>query len=326
MSCSTTTKVTTFEIMPQTDFREQYAAHSSEISANKHNPLRFYRYRSCETPHFREELERLVKRNQVYCPSQIQLNDPFDCQPVCERGVTFNEYHRLLHPVVCAIRTEMARELSPIYFSPDQMQLMINENAASEDLSVIREAYEVKLDKMISDMFKTLGILSLTTDNNNLVMWSMDASRGNGICIEFEGLRFPVGLNEIVPAQVLYQTVRPKFDYVGAVALFLHMTINAAQYVPRVSRHRLLKGLQQAQYAWTKHARWSYEEEYRIIKYKSGGEYLTIDPARASKLYIGDRVPLEMREWIMSLVKDKPIGIYLASLSDTGFSMTFQSL
>lgn len=150
----------------------------------------------------------------------MQLNDPFDCQPVCEKGVTFDEFVMLLHPVLCAIRTEMGREVSPWYFSPAEMLRIIAGHITSEEPSVIQDVYDVRLDRMIANMFQTMGILSLTRDNNNLVMWSMYASRGNGICIEFEDLRFRVGLNEVIPVQVRYESSRPIFNYLGAVALF----------------------------------------------------------------------------------------------------------
>jgi len=122
-------------------------------------------------------------------PSQPQLNDPFDCQPVFEKGVSQDDYSALIHPVICAIRTEMAREISSYRFSPEEMCSIIAENIASDPALSAREAYEVKLDKMIVDMFSTMGILSLTSDKNNLVMWAMYANRGNGICLELEGLR-----------------------------------------------------------------------------------------------------------------------------------------
>ena len=320
-------------LKPQPEFVREYVKRFSEISINEVNPPRLYRYRSCATPYFAHELERMLLNNELFFPSQVQLNDPFDCQPIFEKGATQEEYVKQIHPVICAIRTEMARELDPVLdpdmWSPQLMCEMITRNIVSEPLSVVKHAYEVQLDKMIADMFGSIGLLSLTDDNNNVVLWSTYASRGNGICVELERLRFHVdGEYDIAPVQVRYTATRPSFDYWGAAALFLQMTIRAAQFVPTASQRWLLEALKQARFAWTKHERWHYEDEYRLIAYKAGGEYLDITPAQVSAIYIGSEIASDTKCTILSILgkRSRPIPVYIATMAKSSYAMTFNRI
>ena len=317
------------QLTPNPSFVHSYERRFLEISANKINPGRLYRYRSCDTPFFEQELERMLLKEEIYFPRQTQLNDPFDCQPVFEKGTTQKEYFKHIHPVITAIRTEMAREVSLINYTPEEMCASITLNIMSEKLSTVKHHYDIRIGKMIAEMFASLGVLSLTTDNNNLVMWSMYANRGNGICVALEGLRFDIGAKyDIAPVQAHYTTTRPIFNYWGAAALFLHMTSAAAQYVPEESQQWLLESLEQSRYAWTKHERWRYEDEYRLIAYQSGGEYLNMTPAKISALYIGDNVLQNTKNLILSIIGKcaRPIPTYIAAVSNTKYAMTFSRI
>jgi len=314
------------DVIYHPEFIREYTRRFFEVSTNDLNPAKFYRYRSCGASFFDEELERLIAAHEIYFPSQVQLNDPFDCLPVCEKGVTFEVFRRHIHPVVCAIRTEMAREISPTTFSPAEVAELVRGNTSADPLAEVKELYTVKLDKMIAGMFATIGILSLTTCRDNLVMWSMYGDRGNGICIELDNLAFEVDDHVIAPVQVRYESSRPLLDYFGAAALFLLMTKKATQYVNRESLAHMLDGLDQIRYAWTKHERWRYEEEYRVIAYKSGGRYLNLAPARVSALYLGNKVAGASRERILSIVKTQNVPIYTGRISNRAYAMEFERL
>ena len=72
---------------------------SKAINEGKTLPKSLFRYRSCESEYFSDEIERLFKGNEIFYPSRVQLNDPFDCLPVIEKGMNFKEFSEKLIPL-----------------------------------------------------------------------------------------------------------------------------------------------------------------------------------------------------------------------------------
>lgn len=266
--------------------------------------------------------------HEVYFPSQLELNDPFDCLPIWEKGVTFELFRKYIHPVICAVRTEMAREVHPFAFHTAEMAEIVHRNIKSESFSVIKNLYNKRFDRIVADMFATVGILSLTKCRDNIVMWSMYANRSNGICIELDNLIFKSKGRVFRPVQVQYMPQRPRLTYFGATALVLQMTSLAAQYIDRDTFDHMLDSLDQIRYAWTKHERWRYEEEYRLIAYKSGGRYVPIGPGRVSALYLGNNISRSTRDQIIALAirSERRVAVYEGTMSDRGYTVEFQRI
>jgi hypothetical protein len=316
-------------LAPQPQFIDLLLQKFATISANVTQPPELYRYRSCNSSFFAEELERMLLRNEFYFPSQVQLNDPFDCQPIFSKGASWADFQKYIHPVICAIRTEMSREQSQFPWTPDQVCAMVERNILLESAEDLRTVYDVKLPHMISAMFASIGVLSLTADKNNLVLWSTYANRGNGICIALRNLLLSSsGGYDVAPVGVRYVDARPEFNYWGAAALFLHMTCHAAQYVPVKCQRPLLQATGQLGYAWTKHQRWQYKDEYRMIMYKTAGEYFNIAPAEVAAIYVGNNVSRETLQAILSIAdrRPSPISIYTSKMSDSSYAMAFSKV
>jgi hypothetical protein len=301
-----------------------------------------YRYRSCSTPYFEDELSRLLEQNALFFPSQPHLNDPFDCQPVLKKGVTFREFREYLDPVICVIRTEMARELRRIDVSDQAFRRVIKRNIKAESWLEQRTVFDHRLDKMIVDGLSDTCVLGLTKDNNNPVMWSMYGNRGNGICIEFDQIYIEqprgVGAHDLrmAPTQVRYTCERPVFDYNGATAMFLNMTRNAANYVPKRYHRRMLAGLEQVAFLWTKHERWAYEEEFRLIMQRDYprqeenvfGEYIKIGRTCLSAIYVGDTVNDETVSKILIKTRacSRSVNVYKGHRSTMMYGLVFDPL
>lgn len=135
-----------------------------------------------------------------------------------------------------------------------------------------------KRRQCIDEMFKEYGILSLTTDCRNQVMWTMYANYYNGICIGFENL----------------ENVE-KIEY-----------RKTGQNMPSVSLednddHSIfIKSL------LCKYDTWSYEDEYRII---SKENCLNIKNS-IKIIIIGQNVPENISQVIYEECKKNNIEVY----------------
>lgn len=96
----------------------------------------------------------------------------------------------------------------------------------------------------ISEHSNKTGITCFTTTNSNILMWSHYTNKHQGICLKFDLLKSLETFT--VPIKVLYKADYPKFNYLK-------------------NQKDLLEFMFQ-----TKSEHWSYEEEYRVIKPKTG--------------------------------------------------------
>jgi hypothetical protein len=137
-------------------------------------------------------------------------------------------------------------------------------------------------------------ILSLTKDNNNTVMWSMYGNRGNGVCIAFELI-----------------------------------------YVDRKRYHnRMLQGIEQVAFLWTKNERWAYEEEFRLMMQRGylhenknpAGEYVPIGPMCVAGLYFGDAASEDIVTTTVARVRGlrRPIKVYKGRRSNRSYGLDFE--
>lgn len=126
-------------------------------------------------------------------------------------------------------------------------------------------------NNIFEDELSKYGILSLTTESDNIVMWSHYANNFNGVCI---GIKSDNLLEKV--KQVNYSGIE---DEEKGLSLEEN-TVNA-----------LLK----------KHPGWSYENEWRIIE--KGNKYLNLKEGDITKIIIGYNVSETVRDNIVKTCK-----------------------
>lgn len=191
-------------------------------------PALFYRYRPFAFPGDERELDTF-KRSCLYFPSRSQFNDPLDCTPP-----SLSDSRAELDAFI-EIRTEEEfKELSI-----EQRR----EKAAELKQSSMDEIYDFSVQ--VADH---LGILSLATKRDNVLMWSHYANSHRGFCLEFDASMEPFCRAH----RVIYASHRQPFSFATDPAA---NRANAENFV------------------LTKHADWEYEGEWRVIAPKGRESY-----------------------------------------------------
>lgn len=174
---------------------------------------KFYKYRE-----FNHYTEQIIKDCSLYFSPIEQFNDPFDC------GLSFQEHYD-------------GEELQNAY----EDYLKRGQLLTPKDKEHLLEIKQRTIPKLISQ----IGILSLSKNYNNILMWSHYSASHTGLAFEFE----PAFNSECFerPMQV---------DY--------HDNYELLSYVKSFREESVKLML-------TKHSNWAYEDEYRCIDLKYHG-------------------------------------------------------
>ena len=185
---------------------------------------KLYKYRTFDNdnPESKKRTEDIFLKNELYFSSPSNFNDPFDC---------------LVHLDFSKVKKE---EFWQFFYAAHLKRTTLTEQK-------IREKFEkaYKLDNKqeiftasIQDSFDNCGVYSLSSKNNNILMWSHYSNGHRGYCFELDGI-------ELEPQRVKYRKQYPKFDLFNGKNLL-----------------RLL--------LFTKSTHWKYEREWRYFSKKHG--------------------------------------------------------
>ncbi|QUX94540.1 hypothetical protein C0J08_03535 [Marinomonas sp. CT5] len=169
------------------------------------------------------------------------LNDIFEIDPIFNHRGEINE---IIEAVIKIHKTIRANETVDLYDS-DQYIYPITRNDSPEEIA--KKMYEERNKRYIDgykrDMNKTYGILSLTDDVKNTLMWSKYSSEHSGYAIEIPfplveklnidkierdfGVKLDNDKNgfyiDLKPEPVIYSTDRPIIDEGGLDTSFMYV-------------------------------------------------------------------------------------------------------
>ena len=212
-----------------------------------------YKYRS-----FNENTLAIFINQELYFAKAESFNDPFDCQ--------FN-----LFEGVKAFLTDI-----------DQKEYIEDEKRMHE----IKEQY-VRANKEISSS----GILALSEEGKNILMWSHYANKHKGICIGFDakGLRDDFKTMIHVADYCVYYEGSQPFKTLKD----LNPESEELFSYPDADANLIL-----IQY---KHKDWRYENEVRFLKPNPGPSKFT--PANMKTVYYGIRTPSSKKKLLYNLIQ-----------------------
>lgn len=191
-------------------------------------PRRLYKYRTLNI-----HSERMITADEVYVPSPLEFNDPFDCRiPVVPTG-SIDDFRKLLY--------EHFTAKDPNLTTTELRQLIESKlsEGAHEDPTKMKKAIEDAVERQL----RATGVYCLSAKNDDILMWSHYADGHQGFCVEFEDDSPNSFLDRA--NKVTYQEDLPVLNFFDEDWLHSFLT--------------------------TKSERWSYEEEWRIIKVDGAG-------------------------------------------------------
>jgi DUF2971 family protein len=271
-------------------------AEHTEIEAETQLPPVLYKYRDWSDPNHK----RIITHGEVYFASAESFNDPFDC--------TIDPHFDEIDPRRIRERAEASLKRD----HPDWSQARITEEVERDDpVTRLRDPEHQR--KFLSDFRErrrlNFGILSLSAQHLDNLMWSHYANDHKGFCVGFAGSELHRIIEPEMPSPWLHDN-----------RFFHHKVIEYARHYPQwpvaqgpIDEEFIFKSIT------TKSSEWTYEKEHRIILHDDGrSEKLTprqrrvpFPPRALSEIILGCEMPEVHREEIKRCLRYRGGGIDL---------------
>lgn len=236
-------------------------------------PKKLFKYRSFDSD---KQYTDIIEHQNLFAPPAIQLNDPFDCTCAFD-----------INKVADSFTKRRYHMMKPDYALYDSR---INKK--------IKEITQNKLREKIK-------VLSLSGNNNSLLMWSHYASNHEGFCIEIDANNL-----SFVKQNLLYPVIysKKRFD----------ITKNMLENDKDSAGEKTFL---------FKSKEWEYEDEWRIICANEKSKGHTYDFSKSTTgIYLGANISEENMNYVLERTKDTAIKIYKMYLSDTEYTLKYQQL
>ena len=198
--------------------------------------MKLYRYRSMSS----QGLARTFTDCELYFASPTQFNDPFDCNPPFSNDYSVDELRCHFRKAIPATVSKFGVKLRNA-----ELEAMTEKRVASiqQNGSFESDIAEPFIRTCLGENSK-LGVLCLSEEPNDILMWSHYADGHQGIVLQFDK-------SELNKSGFNYCE---KVDYENNIITLKDMNINTTNSL-KLAELILLK----------KAGRWKYEEEWRII-------------------------------------------------------------
>lgn len=251
----------------------------------------FYKYRNIDKDNL-EFCRRIFTHNEIYLASRDQFNDPFDCKCDYSFSATDKEIKKYVRRIVKNQKPHLSR--SEINREVNVLSQVIKKKDA-----VFLEESKIGTEEIISN----IGIFSLSTVPDDILMWSHYADSHKGFCVVLKD-----DPNDYFIARALQ--VKYTQDY---------PIVNPLVDSNEVRMNKLLL---------TKSNHWAYENEWRIIDHINGpGVQVFPD-----HLFEGVILGCKMSEEHQSLLKGwcqqrkRPVNVYQAEQSPKTYSIDIHQI
>lgn len=226
-----------------------------------------------------------IRDNKFWFSKPDRLNDPYDCRP-------FFSVSKNLRSIIAIFdgmtpeEVELVLEKFPGCATKEDVCKLFEKISNSANTKVEVKDFLMRfLQSLGSGIVKAkianVGVLSLTEDPKNIVMWAQYANNHRGVCIEID---IPANTRSL--KKVAYTRLRPEFEVYEAMD----------------EKHGRFFDL-----FYTKSMHWSSEVEWRMVA-RQGDEAKTISGAIVSKIIYGINASNETKEKITGFVgQDIPV-------------------
>ena len=261
---------------------------------------KLYRYQ----PYVGEYVEfvnDLILNNRIYYSNPLQFNDPFDCKMY---GIKFSEerverFMRERFERGMALVEMIQPRTAPL---PKEVKCVFLEESVKKNSPKTLEGCAQVIQGLHDLVEKEIGVLCLSSDPMNILMYSHYADRHRGVCLEFTLQQD----NIFNPEPVRYVRDFPTLDF------GLSHDVNKALAVALIA---------------TKSKDWEYEQEYRSLR-GGGAGVIEIPDNYLSGIIFGCAASDETVQTVMDVVKQsgKTLSLSKAVKSDSSFSLSIEEM
>lgn len=217
--------------------------------------------------------QKLLTQGEIFLASPANLNDPFDASLPFKYDPALMTKENILKKLL-----QQGKLIWPDISNEELHERAYNEQNSGrfEDGGYWKEQHE----RAKEDLHKTIGLLSLTTAPDNLLMWAHYANCHKGFCVGMD-------------SNILYEVVGGSIGPVTYVDEFPIMPLFPEE---NGNVKMMIKMLN------SKSPHWHYEDEYRLTKSEAANRVFVLPPEAITEIIIGCNMPLADRVGIIEAV------------------------
>jgi hypothetical protein len=267
-------------------------------------PSILYKYRTwSDTFH-----KRLLTDQELYFPSPLSFNDPFDCSVLLtivspKRDIIRKSYYLINHDFPELPRAERRKRATKIRLEKHYKN--------DEELKRTRKL----------NLENDYGVCSLTTNNANLVMWSHYADSHKGFCVGLD-------LNQIV-----YDKDTQEQFLKEAKIMVRCYEVHYYKEYPILEFHLdqrpdIESAMEAVQPLLAKSENWSYENEWRLITFFRNKFFIKFKKTALKYLYLGCMMKETTKREILEIVQSNypSLEVYQSKMKEKEFGLDFQRI
>lgn len=243
-----------------------------------------YRFRDLEEQRV-QWVKQIVVDSQIFFASPSTFNDPFDCRIRFRKDGSIAELKKRLEELLC--ERGDSKEVS--------RQKVEGMGDPSVFVCEIESGFQSEVD--------AIGVLSLSSTHEDILMWSHYACGHSGICLQFKVI------------------VDPPFF---APAMPVEYAVNLP--VPQLLGEDGHKRAQQL--LLTKAADWRYEREWRLLEPNKGPGARSFPPELLSAIILGAKISDSNKKLVMEWIAQRPmpLPVYQAALDVTKYGLKYEQI
>lgn len=255
-----------------------------------HGITKLYKYMSM-APEKIKYLEEVFRGREVFFPSPLKFNDPFECRPSCTWHRKGKELRDYIGKLVRERFPHSSRPVRRQRIKEGEKRFLKNQDCHMNDL----------FERFLNDT----GLYCLSEISDNILMWSHYANGHDGVVLEFDRTK----------AYSLF------YDALG---------VHYSEEYPRANLMELGEPEDYNNLLLTKSTDWVYEKEWRVIKspneggsqkYKFSNELLT-------GVILGARIEPQNQKLVLEWVRDYPseVKVFRSKINDKFYRLDISPL
>jgi len=251
--------------MSETDTRDE-ASRTQIDEMMKVLPAQLYRYASLSGERS-ERMRKLLVESKLFCISPSRFNDPLDCKIPHVLEGTKKQIRDYVRGVI--------KRQDPGLSSGD---IKIAAKCLLDEIKTME--WKAAFDARNQATMNRRGIVSLSTEPDNMLMWSYYADSHKGIAIRFNMENIAKTSEFLIPIQVKYLHEMPTNNFRGT-------ELNEFGYINTAFGSKSIA--------------WAHEKEWRLVK-TTGEGLIDISPDLIDGVILGMNIEPEIeaniRDWI----------------------------
>lgn len=233
----------------------------TQLNQEKVRPPVLYKYRDTN----RDRLEQIIVANKLWANNPSKFNDPFDCFPFIDTTGSYEEAIDYINARILRTGTTVSRHDRRSLAREIQKKGLEGVDEAASTPDIWRET------------LNSFGVISLSKDDNNILLWSHYAENHTGVCIGFATDSEPFNLTY----EVDYQLERP---------IFRPLAADRTNLMERI----LLR----------KASIWHYEEEWRHVRVVSSQRLTDFPPNALISITLGAACSPELEQLVRKFLSE----------------------